>query len=39
MVSTLDYQTLMSEFESHWVPHSDGVVPHLNKMLSKLLYI
>ena len=25
-----------SEFESHWVPHSYGFVPHLSKKLSKL---
>ena len=36
MVSKLDYQTDTSEFESHWVPLSYGLVPHLNKMLSKL---
>ena len=26
----------MSEFESHWVLHSYGLVPHQNKKLSKL---
>ena len=36
MVSKLDKQTCMSEFESHWVPLSYGLVPHLSKMLSKL---
>ena len=37
MVNKLDYQTLTSEFESHWVPHSFGLVSHLGKILSKLL--
>ena len=36
MVSKLDEQTYTSEFESHWVPLSYGLVPHLSKMLSKL---
>ena len=27
----------MSEFKSHWVPHSYDLVPHLSKMFSKLL--
>ena len=27
----LDLQTITSEFESHWVPHSYGLVPHLSK--------
>ena len=27
----------MNKFESHWVPHSNGLVPHLSKKLSKLL--
>ena len=35
-VSKLDLQTYTSEFESHWVPHSYGLVPHLSKKLSKL---
>ena len=26
-----------SEFESHWVPHSYGLVSHLSKKYSKLL--
>ena len=29
MVSMLDEQTFSGEFESHWVPHSYGFVPHL----------
>ena len=33
----LDKQTYTSEFESHWVPHTNGPVPHLSKKLSKLL--
>ena len=28
----------MSEFNSHWVPHSSGLVPHLSKKLSKFYY-
>ena len=35
MVSKLDLQTYTSEFESHWVPLSCGLVPHLSKKLSK----
>ena len=35
MVSKLDKQTYTSEFESHWVPLSYGLVPHLSKKLSK----
>ena len=37
MVSKLDKQIYVSEFESHWVPHTNGLVPHLSKKLSKLL--
>ena len=33
MVSKLDKQTFTSEFESHWVPLSYGLVPHLSKSL------
>ena len=33
MVSKLDKQTYTSEFESHWVPLSYGLVPHLSKSL------
>ena len=36
MVSMLDEQTYTSEFDSHWVPHSCGLVLHLSKKLSKL---
>ena len=36
-VSKLDWQTYTSEFESHWVPYSYGLVPYLSKNLSKLL--
>ena len=35
----LDLQTFMSEFESHWVHHSFGFVPHRSKELRKLLCI
>ena len=35
MVSKLDLQTYTSEFESHLVPLSYGLVPHLSKKLSK----
>ena len=37
MVSKLDLQTYMSEFESHLVPHSFCLVPHQSKELCKLL--
>ena len=36
-VSKLEKQTYTSEFESHWVPHSFGLVPHRSKGLCKLL--
>ena len=36
-VSKLDSQTYTSEFESHWVPHSFGLVPHRSKELCELL--
>ena len=36
LVSKLDLQTYTSEFESHWVPLSYGLVPHLSKKLCKL---
>ena len=39
MVSKLDWQTYTSEFESHWVPLSYVLVPHLSKKLSKFPYI
>ena len=29
-------QTFMSEFKSHWVPHSYHLVPYLSKKLRKL---
>ena len=29
-------RTNASEFMSHWVPHSNGLVLHLSKKLSKL---
>ena len=38
VVSKLDKQTCKSELESHCVPHSFGLEPHLSKKLSKLLY-
>ncbi len=37
MVCKFEEQTCKSEFESHWVPHSFGLVLHLSKKLSKLL--
>ena len=37
IVSKLDEKIFKSEFKSHWEPYSYGLVPHLNKMLSKLL--
>ena len=33
--SKQDKQTFTNEFESHWVPHSHGLVPHLCQKLSK----
>ena len=39
MVSKQNWQTYMSEFESHWVPHSYGLELHLSKKkLGKLLH-
>ena len=29
MVSKLDQQTFTSDFKSHWVSHSNGLVPYL----------
>ena len=37
MVNELDKQTCKSEFESHWVSRSFGLVPQLSKKLSKFL--
>ena len=39
MVSKLDLQTYTSEFESHWVPHSFGLVLNRSKDLRKLLLV
>ena len=39
MVSKLDSQTYTSEFESHWVPHSFGLVLNRSKDLRNLLYL
>ena len=39
MVSKLDSQTYTSEFESHWVPHSFGLVLNRSKDLRKLLHL
>ena len=38
MVSKLDEETFTREFDSHWVPHSLGLVPRFSKKLSKVLY-
>ena len=38
-VSKPDQQTYTSEFESHWAPHSFGLVPHRSKELRKLLLV
>ena len=27
MVNKQDLQTIVNEFESHWVPHTSGLVP------------
>ena len=37
-VGKLDERTYTNEFESHWAPHSFGLVPHRSKELCKLLY-
>ena len=37
MVSKLDQQTFMSDFESDSVSYLYGLVPHLSKKLCKLL--
>ena len=37
MINKLDKQTFTSEFESHWVSHSYGLVPHLSEMQTALL--
>ena len=37
MITKVDYQTFTSEFDSHWVAHSYGIVPHPSKQLSELL--
>ena len=39
IVSNLDSQTFMREFESHWVFNSLRLVPHLSKLLCKLLLL
>ena len=38
-VSKRDKQTCKSEFESHWVSYSFGLVPHRSKELRKLPYV
>ena len=38
-ISKLDWQAYTSDFESHWAPHSFGLVPHRSKELCKLLYM
>ena len=30
MVGKLDLKTIVSVFDSHWVPHSSGLVPQLS---------
>ena len=39
MINKLDYHAFTSEFECQWVLHSYGLVPHLDKKLSKLQVI
>ena len=39
MVSKLELQTYMSEFESYWVLHSYGLVPYLKKSLVNYHYL
>ena len=36
MFSKVEQQTYTSEFESHWLPHSYVLGPHLSEKLSKL---
>ena len=31
LVSKVDYQTITSEFESHWVPHPYGLLLSISK--------
>ena len=38
MGSKGDLQTYTNEFESHWEPHSIGLVPRLYKTFNKLLF-
>ena len=38
VVNKLDQKTYANVFESHWMPHSYSLVPHLSKKLSKLLW-
>ena len=33
MVSKLDKQAIVGEFDSHWVPHTSDLVPQLNEAL------
>ena len=37
MVSYVNNQTITGEFESHWEPHSYGLIPHLSQTLCKSL--
>ena len=39
MVCKLDKQTCKSEFETHWVPYSFDLVPHLMKKLRILIRV
>ena len=36
IVNKLELKTLMSEFDSYWVPHSYGLETHQSKKLYKL---
>ena len=37
MASQLDYQIFKSEFESHWMRPSYGLMPHLSKNLGNIM--
>ena len=39
MFSNLDKQMFMRKFESHWVSHSNTLVPHLGKNFAKFFLI
>ena len=36
IVSKLDQQTIVSVFDSHWVTHNYGLVPHLSSAITTI---